>query len=47
VRSWKTTSFIFHIFMTLFMLLKNTWLFHSFSPIHLRQQCTSVTCILS
>jgi hypothetical protein len=29
-----------------FVPLINSWLFHGFSPISLREHCTSVTCIL-
>jgi hypothetical protein len=49
--SWTTTSFIIlHVLATPFepfKLLKDTWLFHSFSPVSLEEHCTSVTCITS
>jgi hypothetical protein len=51
VRSWTTTSFIiFHLLMTLYETVcaaQNTSHLHSFSPISLREHCTSVICIPS
>jgi len=43
---WLLSSYILRTLFELFMPLKNTRLFHIFSPKSLREHCTSITFIL-